>query len=44
MGCIIRREGSLQGVHQREAMFALVSAASARLRQPYTEAEVEALT
>jgi SAM-dependent methyltransferase len=35
-GGVIRRAGSDQGLHQREAMLALVEVVSARLKHPYT--------
>ena len=39
LGCLIHRAGSLQGVHQREAMYTLVEVASARMLNPYVETE-----
>ena len=42
LGCMIHRAGSLQGVHQREAMLALVEIAAARMRQPYAEGSADA--
>ncbi len=43
LGCMIHRAGSLQGVHQREAMLALVEIATARLMRPYGEGEADAM-
>ena len=35
LGCIIRRTGTNQGIHQREAMLALIEIVRARLNRAY---------
>jgi len=37
LGCVLRRESSSQGLHQREAMAALVAAVRIRMMQPYKD-------